>query len=708
MRKRRVSYFYLVFPFLLIAGYILTLFASRESSLVRVLAAENKRECEILGTVRKIQRSDSGYKITLKKVTLLPDGERLEDCVAYTKEAYETGALLRISGTAALFDTAENPGEFDTRSYYRTMKIGFAMYPDEVVCEKSGSAFLPRLAGELSERLRTSLYSITDSESAGVLAAMLLGERDGLDSELSDLFSECGIGHILAISGLHVSLIGMGLYKLLRKCGIGYTVSMLIGSAVILFYAMMTGNGTSTVRAVIMYIAAVYANAAGRAYDMLSALSLAALIMLLGNPLLLHNAGFLLSFGAVLGIALIAKNVSGAFNITKKIPSALVTSLSVQAVTLPVIMHNYYEVPTLSVLINLLVVPLMSVVMISALFGGLAGLWSVYAGRLLTAPAAAVIRLYKLLCAAYLRLPWAVWICGEPKPWQTVLYYLLLAAVVFALKKYDGKRKFPALGFVPTLIALMLRFDNGFEADFLYVGQGDGIFIRSGNGSAILIDGGSSDKRNLYEYTLEPFLMSKGVARLSCAVVTHCDADHISGLKALLEKGKIKVDTVYMPDIGFSDEAYVELWEIAESSGAEVSTIYCGILLTAGSTELACLHPQQGGADGDRNGSSTVLAVRDGDFSMLLTGDVGEEQERTLCEAVSGFAPFDVLKAAHHGSKFSNSEEFILAARPKSIVISCGKDNLYGHPHEEALERMGEFGAVIYRTDEQGAVVFGG
>lgn len=681
--------------------------ASRESSLVRALTEEKERLCEISGTVQKVQKSGGGYKITLKNVKLSPDGERVENCVVYTEEEYERGALLRIKGRASLFDTAKNPGEFDMRRYYRTMRIGFRIYPDEVVTEKNNASFLLKAAAGLSKKLRSSLYSVTDSASASVFTAMLLGDKDELDSELSDLFTACGIGHILAISGLHVSLIGMGLYKILRKSGAGYVFSMIIGSAVILFYGMMTGNGTSTVRAVIMYIAAVYANAAGRTYDMVSAASLAALIMLFGNPMLLYNGGFLLSFGAVFGIVLIAGNVSRAFKITKKIPAAFLTSLSVQAATLPVIMWNYYEIPVLSVLINLIVVPLMSVVTVSAVFGSVAGIFSVHAGSFCIGPGVLVIRLYRLLCDAYLRIPWAVWICGRPKEWQIAVYYLLLAAVVFALTKYDGRHKAPALAFVPALMVLMLRFNNGFEADFLYVGQGDGIFIRSGNGVTFLVDGGSSDKTSLYEYTLEPFLMSKGVAKLDYVIVTHCDNDHISGLKALLENGKIKVSTVYMPDIGFSDDAYGGLWETAEKSGARVSTIYSGMRLTAGSTELTCLHPGQGDTSGERNGSSTVLVVQNKDFRMLLTGDIGEEQEKTLCEAVSEFAPFDVLKAAHHGSKFSNSEEFIFAAKPENIVISCGQDNRYGHPHEEALERMRDFGVIIYRTDEQGAVVFG-
>lgn len=703
VQKHRLSYWYLIFPLLIVAGYLITLSSGRESALVRTLYGDGKIDCVIVGKVHKVQVSQNGYKITLYSAINCIDSEKTENCIVYTNEPYERGTVIEVAGRAALFDIAYNPGEFDARQYYRSMKIGFRVYADTVaVREKNGNPIYT-LADRLSGRLYDSLYSITDSATASVFAAMLLGRRDELDPELSELFAACGIGHVLAISGLHVSLIGMGLYKILRKCGAGYLGAMIVGTAVILFYGVMTGNGTSTVRALIMYITAVYANVIGRTYDMLSAASLAAIIMLADNPLLLYNGGFQLSFGAVMGIVLIAGSIKDTFKIEKKLPSAFVTSLSIQAATMPVIMWNYYEVPVLSVLLNMLVVPLMTVVMISAVCGSIAGMFSQAAGAFCIGPGVLVIRLYKMICTANVGIPWAVWVCGRPSLWQVAAYYALLAVIVFTLKKYCAKGI--VWGFVPAFAIIILRFNFCFEADFLYVGQGDGIFIRSDNGVTFLVDGGSSDKNGLYDYTLEPFLMSKGVSRLDYAIVTHCDADHISGLASLLENGKIKVDTLYMPQINTEDEAYGELWELAGSVGTKVETIYCGYRITAGSTVLTCLHP---GADyecGDRNGSSTVLVVENDGFLMLLTGDIGEEQESLLCDAVSEYGHFDILKAAHHGSKNSNSADFITAAAPEYTVISCGKNNRYGHPHEETLERLRVEGSRIMRTDECGDII---
>lgn len=176
--------------------------ASRESSFVRGLNEKGRSLCEISGTVQKTQKTESGYKITLGRVKLISDGGRLENCIVYTDREYGRGAMLRIKGTAAAFDTAKNPGEFDSRQYYRTLRVAFKLYAEEISFVKNNALFVTGLADRLSKKLRASLYSVTDSASASVFAAMLLGEKDGLDTELSELFAAYGIGHILAISGV--------------------------------------------------------------------------------------------------------------------------------------------------------------------------------------------------------------------------------------------------------------------------------------------------------------------------------------------------------------------------------------------------------------------------------------------------------------------------------------------------------------------------
>ena len=237
------------------------------------------------------------------------------------------------------------------------------------------------------------------------------------------------------------------------------------------------------------------------------------------------------------------------------------------------------------------------------------------------------------------------------------------------------------------------------------MGQGDGIFIRMDDGTKILVDGGSSDNSGIYEYTLEPFLLSKGIDVIDYAIVTHCDNDHISGLTELMENEVIHINNFCMPSTALVDDAYTSLWNTALSYADNVQIIYAGMELVGGDTVITCIHPQYGYQCSERNDYSTTLVVENNDFSALLTGDISSVQEKELLQTIAVYAPFDVLKAAHHGSGYSSSEEFLEYVSPDFAVISCGVDNSYGHPHEETLQRLEAVGTSVYRTDRCGAVI---
>ena len=239
---------------------------------------------------------------------------------------------------------------------------------------------------------------------------------------------------------------------------------------------------------------------------------------------------------------------------------------------------------------------------------------------------------------------------------------------------------------------------------FLDVGQGDGVFMRTASGTTYLIDCGSSDNKSLYEYTLEPFLLSEGISFVDYIIVTHCDSDHISGIEDLLETEKIDVGTLVLPYLQETDERYDNLIEIGKRSGAEIEFIYSGISICDGETRLSCLHPDKNYHSNDKNVMSTSLLVEYGDFSMLLTGDISESEEKIILESGKLKENITVYKAAHHGSKYSNSMELLNYINPVYTVISYGEDNSYGHPHKEVNERLEEIGTKVFYTAKSGAV----
>ena len=690
---------YIVFPILIIIGYVLLYTASLTDSFEKILLKESG-SYEVSGKVYKVQETDYGYKLWLKDVAVNVEGRFIDagNALAYTSGRYEKGDRLKIFGECELFETPSNPGEFNLRNYYKSLDVDFKVSEEWVeVIEKNKNVFY-RLSDVISKKLTNSFFAIANERYASVFCAMLLGNKHDLDEGINKLFSGGGIGHILAISGLHISVIGMGLYKFLKRIGCGYWVAMLISGGVLIFYGMMTGNGVSTIRAVIMFWVLAYSHVAGRTYDLVSGASLAGLLMLMDCPLLIYNGGFWLSFMAIAGVGGINPVIIRIFEVKNSVLKALVSGISIQLATVPVIMFLYYEIPIYSILINLVVVPLVTYVMIFALIGGIVGCFNEFFGRFFVSIAVYILKLYEILCEKSLDLPGAVWVCGKPMLWQVIVYYALMFVCLYFCINRLQKRYF--IGVLLCAIIIISRFNNSFKAVFLDVGQGDGIYIRNGD-SAILVDCGSSDNSSLYEYSLEPFLMSEGKGTIDYVFVTHTDSDHCSGIKDLLEKNKLHIEVLVLPITENADEEQTELLELARQRGTEIVYIYAGLSLELDGLKFTCLHPKSDYVPGDKNGNSIVLLVQYKELSMLLTGDIGEREERYI----ENIPKVDILKVAHHGSKNSSSYDFLQASAPKYAIISCGLDNSYGHPNVETLERLEEVDCDILTTTKCGAII---
>ena len=283
-----------------------------------------------------------------------------------------------------------------------------------------------------------------------------------------------------------------------------------------------------------------------------------------------------------------------------------------------------------------------------------------------------------------------------------------------------------------SVFVLSFRLPPSFEMVFLYVGQGDGIYISS-QGRHFLIDGGSSSEKDLARYTLVPFLHCRGVSRLDGVILTHDDYDHCSGLLDCLEaaaegKKKIGIGTIYLPEIDprAKGQHYLRIEELAEKTGIRVQYISRGRQIRSGKLTLACLHPAKGAFYEDANASSTTLCLRYGDFSALLTGDLEGEGEKDLLGYLkrslaavpdpgtrddprdgSCLLRTSLLKVAHHGSRNATSDEFLASFHADFAVISAGVNNMYGHPNPELLQRLTDAGISCDRTDQSGMITVG-
>lgn len=626
--------------------------------------------------------------------------------LAYVKEgdSYPIGCEISLYGTIYQLNKADNPGQFDAESYYQSQGILYTFQTEQVI-SASGKNLVREALTCLKEYFSERLSKIYDERDAGILKAVLLGDKSSLKAEDQLLYQKNGISHLLAISGLHISMLGISLYKLLRKCNLTFLEAGVPSGILLLCYGMMTGFGISTIRAVCMFLVMIFGDILGKTYDMASAMALAAIIILVRNPLQAKQAGFLLSFGAVLGICFVYPILQSVFQVKKKASQTILFSVSLSLITYPLSVHFFYEYPIYSMLLNFIVIPCMPVIMFSGVLGMFFAGMNYKAGTTIGVGAHWGLELYDILGKCVLKCPFAVIRPGCEQMWQIVVYYVVLLTMLLLLW-YD-RRKIYSLLLPVAILVVTLRFHGGLEFTMLDVGQGDGIFIRLPDGTTCFVDGGSTSVKNVGKYRILPYLKYEGVTKLDYVIFTHLDEDHVNGMRELVEMSggmdEVSIGTMLFPDIANPDDTYLELWELAEEKGIDVNTIGAGDIIKEEDTELKCLYPLKGVYTVDKNDSSTVLKLTYDDFSMLLTGDLGfaGEEEMLVLEMLEDI---DVWKVSHHGSKYSGSEEFLEQIQPNVSLISVGR-NFYGHPSEEILNRLKNCGSSVWTTLDSGAIM---
>ncbi len=660
--------------------------------------------------------------------------------ICQTDNAYRPrlGSRIRVTGQFETFSQATNPGEFDAQKYYASLNIGGMLKKAEVTAEGSKYSVVKEALFGLREYWKERLYRYFPEKEASVLSAMLLGDRTQLHEGTKELYMQNGIIHILSISGLHITLMGMGLYKLLRRAGCPIIVAALAGGLMLFLYGIMTGMGVSALRAIGMYLVRMSGEILGRTYDMLTALGFMGLVMLAGSTERLSQVGFLLSFGSLCGIGVIMPalvledddkwsaclrgKVNGRLkgilaSLVKSVWKAALPGIAVTLTMLPIQLYYYFEIPVYSIILNLLVLPFMGILMaVGLIVMILPGMfWAAQLDVL-------ILDGFEWLCQVFGNLPYHTWNSGAPKVWQIIAYYVLLVYSIHVniklprnikLKSFRCQRIFRIMVLFIAILLLGWRGREHLSVTFLDVGQGDGICVQTKK-ETYLFDCGSSSEKSIGEYVLIPYLKHEGISHLEGIFVSHPDKDHISGileLLALSEAKGITIERLIFPDLaeGRMESEFSSLLEAVdkmEEGKPEVLTMSAGSFWQSGEVLFTCLHPPADSEKNNSNAYSQCFLVEYEDFTMLLTGDVEGEGEEKLLQELKGksIGELDLLKVAHHGSKYSTGEEMLALLKPDIAVISCGEDNSYGHPHEEIIQRLDEVGSEILTTPQCGAI----
>lgn len=679
------------------------------------------------GRVEKIVTKEEWLVLELGEAAVKKGPERAQGKILKRLQVYleqrknqktpKAGQMILVSGDCSAFDRSRNPGEFDYQLYYCSLKLSYRIFAENWSVTGGRTDWYRQSLFYLSEKAGEVLDQAA-GEDGGIFRALLLGDKSSLPEEVRSLYQKNGIAHLLAISGLHLSLVSMAVYGLLRKSGAGFGLAGICGTGVLVSYGILAGGSSSIVRALIMALCGYGAAFLGRTPDLLTSLALAALWLFWDSPFLVCQAGVQLSFGALLGIGAAAPGLAalwkGEQGDSQENVSGLCISGGMQLVTLPVILFHFFQYPLYGIFLNLITVPLMGLVVASGgaaiLFGLVPGEGGAALPRFAAGGGRLILDWYAWCCRLFEQLPGSSLILGRPSFWQLGLYYGILSACLWMGKKRNGKKKSMVQKMLPAAaVFLLFPFPaRGLTVTFLDVGQGDGICLQTRQG-VILSDCGSSDQKNLGEYRLEPFLKSRGIGAVDYAIVSHGDQDHISGISWLLEQEDgVFIRKLVLPAAGKEDEACVRLAKQAALRGCQVFWMGRGDCLRMGNLSLTCLYPDglEAGAppETDRNEHSLVLWLDYGSFDMVFTGDMSQKGEQAILENRGVREQAEVLKAAHHGSRFSSSEAWLDALSPGQAVISCGEKNRYGHPHAEVLERLRKRGITVYETRSCGAV----
>ena len=650
-----------------------------------------------------VKKDDEYFKLQLSDVSIISDNGARSYKKKILVNVYSDIADYRtvlwdrvyITGEVSIPKERSNPGTFDYRRYLKSVGIRCIITADGIENVKKAGGIAALLK---SAKCRTAdIFESALGDDSAVVMGLLFGETSGIDEDIIETFRRGGTAHVLAVSGLHLGLLYSFLCRFKRKKrSIPADIAIVLALSA---YTALAGFTASVVRACLMIFIHIAGNHLNRRYDLISSTCVSMIIILAVNPMQIYSAGFQMSFLAVITLGIMIPLIQ------KKIKGILLPMIAVQTGMVPYTMYVFNYVSLTSVISNIPVY-FIAAAMIPAGISVIAFCWL----PVIAKPAAMITGLFvKLLlwCNDFTYMG-GVFTFDVASPsviflavYYIFIFYMCSEAGQIALIRRNYKKI--AAVFAAAVICgavCSVYLSDGFEKTdmvFVDVGQGDCLHIKAG-GKNLLIDGGGSFNYNVGKSTLKPYLLKNGVTKIDMAIATHLHTDHYQGLKELSQTYRIKKLGVY--EANSVNENHLK----KEFKTDEILYLAAGDVINMGrNVSVEVLSPDRGNPldEKDENKNSLVLRVNVKGSSVLMTGDIDEKGEMTLIADTDIKA--DILKVAHHGSRYSSCEKFIEAAAPETAVIQVGK-NTYGHPSEEVIKRLEEHKITVLRNDEQGAV----
>ena len=709
----------------------------------------------ITGKVDSVGRSTNSNYFVLSNC--YSNGMVLGKCRCYFPDELisdvKIGNLIKVTGGTSVIEAPSNEGEFNQETYYRSDGITFISFANDIEITNAKFDRLKQKIYEIKIAIKSQIEKIFNEKDAGLFSAMVTGDKSKIDREQKKRFSDNGIAHILAISGLHLSILGLALFELLRK-KLSVNVSAGFVSIFILLYGIFIDAGPSSLRAISMLFIRFLSLSVGRTYDSKNTLYIIAFIFLMIRPYLLFHAGFQFSYVAIFAlnselsiarIRKVEKNINDE-NDNDRIIGIKVEEFKIPGVIMltiflfPITIYHYFTYPLYSIFVNLIVIPLMAFV----LGFGLAslGLSFLYLplGKVIAFVVHLIFIVYDKLCELVEFLPGHLLVLGRPTLIEIVYYYIVIFLVIVIINKnteniiknykqnknavvnervkiVNGYKRTQLLKIILCVFALIfssiiisIRTHSDMRMTFISIGQGDSILIESRN-LILTIDGGSSSNTSNGQYIMSPHIKSRAIGHIDYAFITHADSDHTNGIIYLLEsENEVNIYNLVFPITATDDFKFNKLKDLATSRNVNI------IYMKEGDRKhlkeeymITVLSPNEGSLKSkkrDENEMSLTFRLDYKNHSALFTGDIGKQTMGRMLKDEFAIKNIDVevLKVPHHGSKNSNVPEFFDIVSPKYSVFSYGKNNNYGHPGSGTVESIANTGSKVLKTGESGQI----
>lgn len=599
-------------------------------------------------------------------------------------------------------------------TYHQGAGIPLLAYlEDELYTYHSRADSFRYFAVEFRQRLYTLLDQIFPADTAGFARALLLGDSSKLSEGEDNAFQNSGIRHIIAVSGLHVSILFTFVYQTVGKRG---WLTAMIGLPVLFLFAAVAGFTPSVIRACVMQGLMILAMVFHKEYDPPTALAFAVLVILGINPMALTSVSFQLSVGCVLGIFLFSArlhkyilfrkwmgSVSGkslCSRLKRWFAQSVSVSVSAISLTTPISAYYFGAVSALSVVTNLLTLWAVSYIFCGIIISCIAGFVFLPAGSLIAWAVSWLMRYVQLTARLIAAIPYSMVSADNT---YIVFWLLLCYALVIVTLCIREKRPILLLGCMGLAFCASLFFSwmeqrqEHYRMTVLDVGQGQCILLQSGDDCYVVDCGGDSGDgaADLAVHTLR----TQGISQIDGLILTHFDKDHAGGALSLMSQ--IQVDTLFLPDADPEEQLRMDLEARYED---RIDWVRHSTYFQCGEAYVS-IYPAELGSTG--NNSSLSILFQAENCDILITGDLNTSGEQILLDSVR-LPDIEILLAGHHGADNSTSFYLLDALRPDAVVISVGKDNTYGHPSSETLGRLELFDCKVWRTDLNGTVIFRG